>query len=104
MRRLRHSGPGAPHRACGLWLGVLLTSAVHGQMLMVDRPPEAGAPAVASGAGFTGDHFTLGNAGEVWIIDSIRVWASAMKVPNPYGKALLFGGIEAAPARPGEPE
>ncbi len=70
-------------------------------MLLVDRAPQAPAAALKVPAGFVGDHLTLGATGEVWVIDAIRVWAG----PGPRrSKVTLLGGIEAPPAKPGEPE
>jgi len=70
-------------------------------MLMVDRAPQPSGSPVKAPSGFIGDHFVLGAAGEVWVIDTIRVWAAPGKSS---AKVALFGGIEAPPAKPGEPE
>jgi hypothetical protein len=85
-------------------------------MLVVDRgiPPATQAAGLplgrAKGAGFVGDHFRIGAAGEVWVIDAIRTWARSGESPGQsarlgdvFESVTLFGGIEAVPPKPGQP-
>ena len=60
--------------------------------------------------GFLGDSFHVGADGEIWVIDSIRVWVarnSAASCPAKLGdqisKITLYGALENPPV-PGEPE
>jgi hypothetical protein len=93
----------------GLAMPVLALSAQ--QILMVDRAPGSDG-GISLGRtkspGFPGDHFSLGAQGEVWIIDSIRVWGtpavSGAQPGDVYAKFILFGGIESPPPAPGQPE
>jgi len=89
---------------------LLFASASMAQMLVVDRPAlpgtqNAGEPVGrAKGPGFVGDHFRLGAAGEIWVIDTIRVWErSPGKLGDTFESVALFGGIEAVPPPPGKP-
>ena len=79
----------------------MLAWSARGQMLVVDRAPQGAGAAVKVASGFVGDHFSLGAAGEVWVIDSVRVWVVPGKSS---AKVTLFGGIEAPPPKPGDPE
>jgi hypothetical protein len=81
-----------------------------GQILVVDRgakesPTSTGVPlGKRKGGGFVGDHFQIGKAGEVWIIDTIRTWVrSAGPLGNGFESVSLFGGIESPPPKPGDP-
>ena len=95
---------------------VLCSQPQPSQILVVDRGMEGGAQAAGvplgrtKGAGFVGDHFRIGAAGEVWIIDTIRTWARpgesaghAASLGDVFESVTLFGGIEAAPPKPGQP-
>jgi hypothetical protein len=62
------------------------------------------------GKGFLGDSFRLGESGEVWIIDAIRVWAAhdsgpacASKPGDQLEKLTLYGALYNPPI-PGQPE
>src|SRR5689334_11046504 len=100
---------------------VLLAFLIHGlpmegQMLLVDRGiPQTAADkdrsirvAWTKSSGFVGDRFKLGLAGEIWIMDAIRIWAipekSSAHLGDLYEKVTLFGGIENAPRDPGQPD
>src|SRR6185312_4424514 len=61
----------------------------------------------AKSAGFVGDHCSLGTAGEVWIVDSLRVWAMPEtdgQLGDLFSKLALFGGIESPEPPEGQPE
>lgn len=103
-------------------LGLILAgwTPMAGQMLVVDRGisssmPETGVRLGKTQApGFIGDHFQIGQKGEIWIVDHIRTWTGAgesgerpASLVDVFEKASLFGGIEAPPPEPGrapEPE
>ena len=94
-----------------LMAGILLLNlpALRGQHLLVDRGLQRpdGMAAEPDG-GFLADRFTIGAKGEVWVIDRLRIWVRAAKDGGKIGDRLesvaLFGGLEAAPAKPGELE
>ncbi len=84
-----------------------------GQRLVVDRPLAEGpelAQAVERGAkGAYADAFRVGAAGEVWMIQAVRVWAipsSAPSCPRDLGDQVeqitLFGALDNPPV-PGVP-
>jgi hypothetical protein len=82
-----------------------------GQMLMVDRGVTPGGVRLGrtDRAGFIGDHFQIGEPGEVWIIDAIRTWSSfdetgsSVKPADLFEKVMLLGGIEVPAPQPGQP-
>lgn len=87
------------------WLGLAAT--VSGQAPMVDRglrstPGAAGSATRAGwdkpGEGFVADSFRVGAAGEVWVIDRIRIWAAPDAPPQTLGdlyeQITLYGGLE----------
>jgi hypothetical protein len=83
-----------------------------GKMILVDRAmPSAGIPVGNTQSfGFIGDHFRVGAAGEVWILDAIRTWvkpglpvSQAASFGDAFESLTLFGGIEATPPEPGQP-
>jgi hypothetical protein len=90
---------------------ILACASLQAQTLAVDRGAALPAAGVRVGwsrePGLVADHFQIGKPGEVWIIDRIRIWALP-DAPGPagdlYEKLTLFGGIEAAPPAPGQPE
>jgi hypothetical protein len=102
------------------------------QVLVVDRGLPPGKPASQSielagelagkpaGKGFLGDTFRVGAAGEIWMIDTIRVWAApkpaaagCLNLPDvnlpdvnlgdSLEKITLLGALENQPV-PGQPE
>jgi len=91
-----------------------LGGSLSAQTLVVDRglPSVGGAPhAVERGAGkgFFGDSFQVGAKGEVWVLDTIRVWAApgvAPACPKAAGelveKMVLLGALD-NPRVPGQP-
>jgi hypothetical protein len=92
---------------------LLLASPVASQVLVVDRGIGGGAPAaqaVERGKGFYGDAFRIGAAGEVWMIDTVRLWAvpgeRAGTCPRELGdriaKLTLLGALDNPPV-PGQP-
>ena len=91
----------------------LLSGQPHpGKMILVDRAmPSAGIPlGNTKSLGFLGDHFRLGAAGEVWILDTIRTWvrpslpaSHAASFGDAFESLTLFGGIEATPPQPRQP-
>jgi hypothetical protein len=94
---------------------VFHADALRGQMLLVDRGAGSKSGAhglgVAITSGYVGDHFLVGSAGELWLVESARVWV----VPEPrirregkvgdfFGKIAFAGGIEIPPPAPGQPD
>lgn len=81
------------------------------QTLVVDRRP-AGSPAIAQvierGAkGAYADAFRIGAAGEVWMIDEVRVWAMpaaacSRELGDHLEKITLYGALDNPPV-PGQP-
>jgi hypothetical protein len=61
----------------------------------------------AEASGFVGDHFMLGAKGEIWVMDTIRVWvmpeSDSSRLGDRFDKLLLFGAIESPPTEPGQP-
>ena len=90
----------------------LICCALPAQMLVVDRGISKGTDAGLrvgriKGAGFVADHFRMGASGEIWIIDTIRVWGrpdGSAKLGDLFENVTLFGGIEAGPLSPGQPD
>ena len=92
-----------------------LASSLHAQEPVVDRGLSTGKPVwqriELAGQGFLGDSFPLGTAGEIWMIDAIRLWAAptraAASCSRNLGDALekitLLGALENKPI-PGQPE
>jgi hypothetical protein len=86
-----------------------------GQMLIVDRgigkAAETNGAAIRVGStqssGFVGDHFKLGVPGEIWVMDTIRIWAmsenDSSHLGDRFDELLLFGAIESPPTEPGQP-
>jgi len=101
-----------------LWVAafplVLVTQAAYGQALLVDRTLPAdqdGAAPLGVPHGFLGDHFQVGARGEVWVIDSLAVWAVAdpsagfePRLSDLYESVSLFGGIESQLPTRGQPD
>jgi len=95
-----------------LALGVAALSLnLSAQVMLVDRGLASGQgePATRHWAGlhaawvndrdsFVGDDFSVGGAGEVWVIDTVRVWSLADKAPGPlFEKMTLYGGVAGEP-------
>jgi hypothetical protein len=91
---------------------LFLLTPLAAQILVVDRPILAqsavGQP-VERAAGFYGDAFRVGAAGETWMIDTIRLWGIASgnaACPKELGdqieKLTLLGALD-NPAAPGQP-
>ena len=84
------------------------------QTLVVDRRRPPNQTPVArqverDGKGFVGDSFKVGNTGEIWILDTIRVWAlpsPSRECPKQPGdqleKITLLGALDNPPV-PGQP-
>ena len=98
--------------------GLLCTLAIAGnlaaQTLVVDRGVPSGEgvsqPIEREGKGFLGDSFRVGTAGEIWVIDALRVWAVANFSPDcppkpgdQLDKIALFGALDNPPV-PGQPQ
>jgi hypothetical protein len=84
------------------WIAVL---PLQGQYLLLDRGLKGGAATAPSagleaseGTGFLTDRFSVGAAGEVWIIDRVRLWGGLGT--SGFEKAALFGGLENADPSP----
>jgi hypothetical protein len=99
-----------------LFLALLQQFSLTGQMLIVDRGIGKAAETNGGGAirvgstqssGFVGDHFKLGVPGEIWVMDTIRIWAmpenDSPHLGDRFDKLLLFGAIESPPTEPGQP-
>ena len=90
-------------------IGVLFTlaTAIHAQALLVDRASGVGTAWVGVPKGFIGDHFSVGSAGDVWVIDALSVWVKsedpAARLGDIYESMKLLGGIEAQLPAAGEP-
>jgi len=85
---------------------LLCTSPSMAQMLLIDRAAPVASERVGrvKGPGYVADHFRLGASGEIWVIDTIRVWdRSPGKLGDAFESLTLFGGIEAVPPPPGAP-
>src|SRR5579863_1770524 len=72
-----------------------------GQEVRLNRP---------NAGGFVGDHFRIGASGEIWVIDSLRTWATSgvasghtSRSGSDFKDVTLFGGIEAVLPPPGQP-
>ena len=93
---------------------LVLAHAAFGQALLVDRsmsPQQGSADRLGVPQGFLGDHFQLGDRGEVWVIDRLAVWAVADPSDNTpqhlgdfYENVRLSGAIESAIPAPGQPD
>jgi len=94
-----------------LFFALLMALPISSQVLVVDRGLR-GVPVgqtVERGKGFYGDAFRIGAAGEVWTIDSVRLWAlpgDAAACPRELGdriaKLTLLGALDNPPV-PGQP-
>lgn len=96
-------------------LTLTFAGGVAAQVLVADRglPPgkPASQPIELAGKGFLGDSFRVGNAGEVWMIDTIRLWATpkieaascSQNLGDHLEKIALLGALENQPV-PGQPE
>lgn len=90
-------------------IGALLTlvNAICAQALLVDRASGVGTVWVGVPNGFIGDHFSVGSAGDVWVIDVLSVWVKnedpAARLGDIYESVKLLGGIEAQLPAAGEP-
>jgi hypothetical protein len=88
---------------------LLFAQSQPGKMILVDRAIRSAAIPLGNtqSLGFLGDHFRVGTAGEVWILDTIRTWVRPASHAASFGDAFesltLFGGIEATPPQPGQP-
>lgn len=93
---------------------VALAGGLGAQTLLVDRGrPAAGAAPLmverGAGRGFLGDSFQVGAKGDVWVLDTVRVWAAApaaASCPQTPGdlveKIVLLGALDNPPV-PGQP-
>jgi hypothetical protein len=82
------------------------------QTLVVDRPlaePLSRQAIERPGHGFTGDFFRIGASGEVWMIETIRLWAIPARGPacgrelgDSIEKITLLGALDNPPV-PGQP-
>ena len=93
---------------------LIFASTLAAQTLVADRGLPAGKPIlrqVEIGArGFLGDSFRFGQTGEIWMIDTIRLWAAPARTPScaralgdAIEKIALLGALENPPV-PGVPE
>jgi hypothetical protein len=83
------------------------SSGLSAQTLLLDRglhpsgllpKPDLHAAWVADKNSVVGDDFTVGNKGEIWFIDTVRVWAIVDTGPGPlFDKITLFGGLAGQP-------
>jgi hypothetical protein len=90
----------------------LVAAGAAAQTPVIDRKPAAPAAALAverPGGGFFGDSFRLGSAGEVWMIDTIRMWfvppagpACGRELGDSIEKISLLGALDNPPV-PGQP-
>ena len=69
---------------------LLFAQSQPGKMILVDRAiPSAAIPlGNTQSLGFLGDHFRVGTAGEVWILDTIRTWVREYPRPMPLPSAM----------------
>lgn len=76
------------------------------QQLTVDRPwrdttPTRGQKIELAGKGFLGDTFRVGKAGEVWMIDAVRVWVvperCSLHPGDRYSEIVLLGALDNPP-------
>jgi hypothetical protein len=91
---------------------LLAAAALSAQTPAVDRPPATPVSRLAverAGGGFFGDFFRLGSAGEVWMIDRIRLWflpasgqACGKELGDSIEKLTLLGALDNPPV-PGQP-
>jgi hypothetical protein len=98
--------------AARLFAGLFLILPAFTQQLVVDRGPGGTPPdaqPVERSAGYFGDAFRIGAAGETWMIDSIRLWAlppDTVACPKELGDAIakltLMGALDNPPV-PGQP-
>jgi hypothetical protein len=71
--------------------------------LRPNQPRVTERPLLREGGGnasefFIGDDFTVGAAGEVWTIDTVRTWALVEKAPGRlFDKITLYGGLAGEP-------
>jgi hypothetical protein len=91
---------------------ILLVAPVSSQVLVVDRGIGGGArgtQTVERAKGFYGDAFRIGAAGEIWMIDTVRLWAvpgegaaCPREVGDRIAKVTLLGALDNPPV-PGQP-
>ena len=80
--------------------GFVLCCALGAQSLVVDRAPGAAkslpVPVELESKQFQGDSFRIGDKGETWMMDSIRVWSPMESDPS-CARLTLYGGLYNAP-------